>query len=509
MSTYLRKLPTGIQTLSHIIEDNYLYIDKTKHAFELIENNRYIFLSRPRRFGKSLFLDTLHNIFEGNKHLFKHLYIYDKWNWNKKYPVIKISFNGGIKDESSFKIKVQNIIQDNVERLHLTDFNFTQADIDFANLIKQTYKKYNSPVVILIDEYDKPILDNLENTKQAIIIRDILKDFYTQIKDNDQYIRFAMLTGISKFSKVSIFSGLNNLVDISLSPKYGDICGYTQEDIENQFLPYLQNVDLEKLKQWYNGYNFLGTTVYNPFDILLFITNELSYQNYWFETATPSFLLKLIKNQNYFLPDLENLEIDNSLANSFDIENISIETLLLQTGYLTIKEVTTEFDIITYKIGFPNKEVTIALTNYLSDYFLNTRVKTLIKKDILKTLHNGNLQDIEPIITRLFASIAYNNFTNNDIANYEGFYASVLYAYFASLGLKLIAEDVTNQGRIDLTIQCNNRTFIFEFKMQGNDPLEQIKAKKYFQKYTGECYIIGIIFDRNQRNITSFEWQEV
>ncbi len=509
MSNKLRKLPTGIQTFSQIIEEDRLYIDKTKHAFDLIDENKYVFLSRPRRFGKSLFLDTLHNIFEGNKGLFKGLYIYDKWDWETKYPVIKISFSGGIQDRQTFDLKLNDILFKNAKRLGITFEQSLTPDIFFAQLIRESFQKYNQKVVILIDEYDKPILDNIEHLEIAQEIRELLKGFYTQIKDNDEFIKFAMLTGVSKFSKVSIFSGLNNLTDISLDEDFGDICGYTQDDIESSFLPYLQGVNLEKLKTWYNGYNFLGTKVYNPFDILLFITKKHSYQNYWFETGTPSYLIKLIKNKKYFVPKLENIEVDANVANSFDIENINIETLLLQAGYLTIKNVINEFDMITYQLHFPNKEVTIAFNNSVSDLFLNVSQKIPIKREILTAMHRGEIDKVEPIISRLFASIAYNNFTNNDIANYEGFYASVLYAYFASLGLKLTAEDVTNQGRIDLTLQCNDYTYIFEFKMTGSDPLQQIKDKKYYEKYKGECYIIGILFDKSQKNIRAFEWQKI
>ena len=264
----MQKLPIGIQTFRQIIEENYLYIDKTKEALNLINSYKYSFLSRPRRFGKSLFLDTLRNIFEGNKELFKGLYIYDKWDF-EKYPVIKIDWSGDFKTMESTKKEAIKILRDNQENLEIECFEET-PDICFEELIQKAYKKYKKPVVILIDEYDKPILDNIENPKRAIENRDFLRSIYVKLKKNDEYIKFAFLTGVSKFSKASIFSGLNQLVDISFEEEFGNICGYTHENLQNEFNEYSRNFDLEKIKEWYNGYYFLKDRIYNPFDILRF-----------------------------------------------------------------------------------------------------------------------------------------------------------------------------------------------------------------------------------------------
>jgi len=310
----MQKLPIGIQTFSQIIEEKYLYIDKTEHAVNLINNNKYVFLSRPRRFGKSLFLDTLKNIFEGNKELFKGLAIYDKYDWRRKHPVIKISFSGGIRSLDTLSEELLSILKDNQEILGIKCLEKNNINNLFKELIIKYYAKYKHKVVILIDEYDKAILDNLENINVARLLRDAIRDFYTKIKDNDEYIQFAFLTGVSKFSKTSIFSGLNNLIDISLDKQYGDICGYTQKELETSFESYLEGVDLAKVKEWYNGYNFLGNKVYNPYDILLFISKGKIFDIYWFETGTPTFLIKLIKQNNYFIPNLENIEMDKKIS---------------------------------------------------------------------------------------------------------------------------------------------------------------------------------------------------
>jgi len=504
----MKKLPIGIQTFSQIREENYLYIDKTKIALDLIENNKYIFLSRPRRFGKSLFLDTLRNIFESRKELFLGLYIYDEYDWSKKYPVIKISF-GGVRSTKELFNSIFYNLDNNQENLKITHKFDDDYAINFSYLIKKTYEKYNQRVVILVDEYDKPILDNLDQIEVAIENREILKRFYTEIKKNDEFIQFAFLTGVSKFSRTSLFSGLNNLTDISLDKKYGNICGYTQNDIETTFMEYLRGVDLNKMKEWYNGYNFLGDKVYNPFDILLFIQKNKLFRNYWFETGTPSFLINLIKKNKYFLPNFENLEIDEELVNSFDIEDLSIETILFQTGYLTIKKMIEKRNKILYLLTFPNLEVKISFANYLLRMMITSPKKNRISDNLYDILESGSIENLESVIKQLFASIAYNNFTNNYIENYEGFYASVLYAYFASLGVELIAEDVTNYGRIDLTIKISNKVYIFEFKVIKETPLKQILDKKYYQKYNGEIFIIGIVFDKEKRNVNKFEWQKI
>ncbi len=507
----MKKLPIGIQTFSEIINEDYLYIDKTGIAYSLIDRFKYVFLSRPRRFGKSLFLDTLHNIFEGNRELFRGLLIEEQWNWEVKYPVILISFSGGIHSKADLEEDLLQILDSNEERLGLVCAKKTRAKAKyyFAELIKKASQKYHQKVVILIDEYDKPILDNIENIPEALLIRDGMRDFYTKIKENDRYLRFAFLTGVSKFAKVSIFSGLNNLEDISLNPDYGNICGYTQLDLDTTFAPYLEGVDMEKVKRWYNGYNFLGDTVYNPFDILLFIKNHFEFDNYWFETGTPSFLIELIKKNNYFIPRFEGLCVNKSLLNSFDIKNLNLETILFQSGYLTIKRVIPSGVGMRYELGFPNKEVQISFNEYLLRSMTSGSQKELIRDELLELLEAGDAGSLEPVIKRLFASIAYNNFTNNDIERYEGFYASVLYAFFASIGVDIIAEDVSNVGRVDLTLKAGGRTFLFEFKVSDGEPLEQIKRMKYYEKYAGERYLIGIVFDPKARNVSKFEVEKI
>ncbi|HFU75898.1 MAG TPA: hypothetical protein ENK66_06585 [Arcobacter sp.] len=509
----MKKLPIGISTFNKIIDGNYLYIDKTDLALDLIENYNYSFLSRPRRFGKSLFISTLKEIFEGNRKLFEGLYIYDKWDWEDKYPVIKISF-GGSRNTDELKQSIFKALDFAKRDLGIECKENYDYAICFSDLIEKSYEKYQKPVVILIDEYDKPILDNLDQMEVAQECREILKRLYTQIKENDKYIRFAFLTGVSKFTRASIFSGLNNLRDISMLPQYGNICGYTHQDIETTFKPYLEGVDLEELRVWYDGYNFLKDKVYNPFDILLFIDSGCVFDNYWFNTGTPSFLLKLFKAKNYNLAQFENLKAEKSILDSFDIEKISLETVMFQSGYLTIKEVVQRRRKIEYILDYPNLETKMSFNSYLLDYFVEQHSKkNEVQNGLIDKLEEGDLNSLEITLKSLFASIAYHNFTKNDIEKYEGFYASVIYAYFAGAGFdKIVAEAVTNDGRIDLSVFIDDKVYIFEFKVNQSGALRQIKDKNYQQPYEAfynEIYIIGVEFDSKKRNVVWYEWERV
>ncbi len=516
----MKNLPIGIQTFQDIRdkEKNYIYIDKTKLALNLINSGKYNFLSRPRRFGKSLFLDTLKDIFEGKKELFEGLYIYDKWDWETTYPVIKISFGlGVVKSTRDLDRRIMSIIKENQKRLGIECETIDDSSGCLRELIISAYEKYNQKVVILIDEYDKPILDNITNKEISKEIRDGLKNIYSVIKDSDQYLKFAFLTGVSKFSKVSLFSGLNNLEDISLDARYATICGYTHNDIKLHFEERLEGVDLDELKKWYNGYNFLGEGVYNPFDILLFFSKGKIYSHYWFETGSPSFLIEVLREKSFFLPKLENLEINESDLGSFDIDDIKIETLLYQTGYLTIKKVETVFNQRTFYLTYPNLEVRTALNERIFKYLLTDSI--LKRGSSLKAIQRKDMEAFKNSIFQVFATLPYNSYTKNDMQNYEGYYANIIYSYLSGLGIEFRAEDVTNHGRIDLTIATPDmsQVYIIEFKVVENEnrngkALEQIKAKKYHEKYLNkaeEITIIGIEFSKKDRNVCKFEWERM
>ncbi|MFA7083800.1 MAG: AAA family ATPase [Arcobacteraceae bacterium] len=511
----LQKLPIGIETFSEIIEEDYVYVDKTGIAFELLDNYKYAFLSRPRRFGKSLFLDTLKNIFEGNKELFKGLAIEDKWDWETSYPVIHINFaKGKVESREELDAAIIRTLKENQDRLGVKCEEKNSVAGCFRELIVKANEKYNQKVVILVDEYDKPILDNIEKTEIAKEIRNGLVNLYSVIKGSDALLKFAFLTGVSKFTKTSIFSGLNNITDISLHKKYGDICGYSQNDVETTFKPYLEGVGMAELKGWYNGYNFLGSDMYNPFDILQFIDNDFNYKNYWFATGTPTFLMKLIQNNNYFLPNLANLQVDEKILDSFDIENLDLEVILYQSGYLTIDKVTNQpRGGLLYHLKVPNKEVAQSLSDFIIDFMASsdTTKRLSIQNNIYEALDNADMNQFQSSITSMFATIPHQNYINNKIEQYEGFYASVIFIYLQSLGFQIIGEDSKSEGRIDLTIIMDKKIYIIEFKMDGKgDALQQIKDKNYALGYTNrnkEIYLVGIDFNTKDRNISKFEWE--
>ena len=508
----MQKLPIGIQTFEKIRADDYVYVDKTDQACRLVEEGSYYFLARPRRFGKSLLVSTLQALFEGRKELFTGLAAESRWDWTVKYPVIKISFGGVARDLADMKQDVVNILAENQRRLGLDCPHPDDIGGCLKYLIMAAREKYGQKVVVLVDEYDKLIVDNLDQIEVAKQGREVLKDLYTTIKDSDEYIKFAFLTGVSKFSKVSVFSGLNNLEDISLSPPYATLCGYTHKDLETTFATHLQNADMTKVKEWYNGYNFLGEPVYNPFDILLFIKNDLNFKNYWFATGTPTFLMKLIHQHQYFIPRLDTIQISESVIDSFDIEAIALEPILFQAGYLTIKHQIQAGAVSLLQLGFPNLETRYSFNDYVLGYLTSqTGEKANFQSRIYAALTEADLPAFELTLRALFASIPYTNYVNNNVGNYEGYYASVIYAYLASLGLDITAEDVTSKGRIDLTVQMAESIYIIEFKVDGpGKALEQIKARNYAAKYqsTGKTiYLVGIDFNSEQKNISGFAWE--
>ncbi|MFH1097726.1 MAG: ATP-binding protein [Candidatus Desantisbacteria bacterium] len=513
----MKKLPIGIQTFSEIINENYCYVDKTKIIHELINSGKYFFLSRPRRFGKSLLIDTIKDLFEGREELFKGLWIEDKWDFSKKHPVIKIDFGNqkamSGKELSSFILNQLRFIASN----HNLSIEMTTYYEAFEELIRKLATKNRT--VILIDEYDKPILDNIENPELAKEMREILKGFYTILKGTDAYIKFAMLTGVSKFSKVSLFSGLNNLWDITIDEKYSSICGYTQNDLEIVFKEYLEGVDLEKVKLWYNGYSWLGESVYNPFDILLFFGNAgKEFRNYWFETGSPTFLLKLLKERRYYMPELEEIRAGEELIGAFDVDFIEPAALLFQTGYLTIKGKKQIGAKIEYRLTYPNLEVKSSLNNYLL-FYLNkdAQTKENTQSRVYEAIEDLSFELLKDTFFRLFAAIPYEWYIKNELDKYEGYYASIFYAVFASLGYDLEVEESTNRCRIDMAIKTDNTVIIFEFKVveeegEKNTALEQIKNRKYYEKYLNsdkEIYLIGIEFSKAERNITRFDWEKV
>ena len=518
----MKKLPIGISTLADFIADGYVYVDKTPYVQMLTQTGKYYFLSRPRRFGKSLLVDTLHQLFAGNEPLFRDLHIHPHWDWSVSFPIIRISFGSGqLASRAELDEKIGEILRINQRSLgiHCEEKSLSGC---FAELIRNAKEKYGRNVVILVDEYDKPILDNITDSSIAAEMRNGLRNLYSVIKDNDASIRFAFLTGVSKFSKVSLFSGLNNLEDITLDPRYSALCGYTQTELEQHFGEHLQGADMPLVRAWYNGYNWLGESVYNPFDVLLFIAKDKKFLPYWFETATPSFLVDILRKRPFYLPDLEAVSMDYKALGDFDVERIHLETLLFQTGYLTLKAeiIDTPGSLPEYILSYPNNEVRYSLTGYLLDnYLTDSRPE---RSKIRQALIRHDFVVLEQHFRALFDGIAYQNYTKNTMADYEGYYASVMYAFLCSLSLDTRAEESSSKGRVDIALRFTlpdgqKQVYIFEFKMvKGTEgdgsALRQIKEKDYAAPYRDgqhRIFLIGMEFSAEVRNFVGWEWEEV
>jgi hypothetical protein len=510
----LQRLSTGQQDFVTLRNRGLIYVDKTMFAHQLITSeNSFYFLSRPRRFGKSLFVNTLKELFLGNKQHFKGLFIEDKIEW-KTYPVLHFDFsNMGFKE-----IGLVEAIENRLNELS-KHYEITLAQkgigLKFKELILKLKEKTDENVVILIDEYDKPITEYLEFGQAANEQCDILRSFYGIIKGSSAHIRFFFLTGISRFSKMSIFSELNNLTDLGFQEKYHNICGYTKEEMDHYFPAHIQAVadkremtyeqTWEEMKRWYNGYSWDGVQkVYNPFSILQFLDSQ-QFGNYWFQSGTPKFLIQFLKPQ--FRIELKNIEVDMETFNAYDITNLNIETLLFQTGYLTIKS-KTKFE--KYILDYPNKEVEQSMTQYLlMDYSQNAR-GSAIAKSLIESIESNDFEKFIETINQLFASIPAEIF----IKNKESYFHSILYLAIKLCGFYVQAEVRQSKGRIDALMSYEKRMYLFECKLDGSaeSAIAQIKEKGYVTAYMNqglEIYLLGINFSSETKEVAEWKVEKV
>ena len=508
-----RRLPIGIQTFRTMREENCYYVDKTDHIQRLLDEGSHFFLSRPRRFGKSLFLDTLKELFEGNEPLFEGLYIHNRWDWSVRFPVVRLSFGrGNFNDEGYLHANVMEQLAA-IERRAKIVSDHTTPPGRFASILEILHERAGQRVVVLVDEYDKPILDALEVPEIARANRDFLRGLYATIKESDAHIKFTFLTGVSKFSKVHLFSGLNNLKDITLDARYSAICGYTDADLDTVFAPELPGLDRDEIRHWYNGYSWRGQEkVYNPFDILLLFDSR-EFGAYWFETGTPTFLIETLFNRRISSLKLDEMIGSSDLLSTFDVDAIATEALLFQTGYLTITGEENLGGKSFYRLGYPNREVRQSLNESLLDYLVKDSTRLMANSvQLYRLLEANDFASLETLFHAFFASIPYEWYTNNDIANFEGYYASVFYSYFAALGLDITVEDSSSHGRVDMAVHFNDNIYLFEFKVvelaSEGAAMAQLQAKGYADKYRGlnqPIHLIAVEFSKDTRNITAFE----
>ena len=507
-----RRLPIGLQTFRELRERDCYYVDKTHYIQRLVDDGKHYFLSRPRRFGKSLFLDTCKELFEGSQALFEGLSVHDAWDWSVRNPVVRLSFaSGNLRDADGLRANLMAQL-DAVQRRTGIVSDYQTVPERFGHVLEQLHRHSGEPVVVLIDEYDKPILDVLDQPDAARANRDFLQGVYAVIKDHDADIRFTFLTGVSKFSRVSLFSGLNNLNDITLDPRYSAICGYTESDLDAVFGPELEGLDRDEIRDWYNGYGWRGgERVYNPFDILL-LFDRREFRSYWFETGTPTFLVRTLLERRVATLALEEMMAGDDLLSRFDVDDIATEALLFQTGYLTITGERNLGGTVLYRLDYPNREVKQSLNAHLLGVLGPDRAQQPARNiRLYELLEASDFAGMEALFRSLFAGIPYEWYTNNDIAHYEGYYASIFYSSFAALGVDVAVEDHTSHGRVDMAVRFGGSAFVFEFKVvEAASPgaaIAQLKEKGYAEKYRASSdavWLIGIEFSEEARNLASF-----
>ena len=534
---FLRKLPIGIQSFKDLREKNFLYIDKTEYLFRLVNNGKVYFLSRPRRFGKSLFLSTLAAYFLGQKELFKDLYLekaeeeqarFEQRTAWEAYPVLYLDFNVGKYTDSGAlneRLHIMLCAEESVYGISPSKEEQPFFASRFEKFLKIVYQQTGKQVVILVDEYDKPLLQTMGvNEELNEHYRNTLKAFYSVIKTCDQYIRFAFLTGVTKFSKISIFSDLNNLEDISLRNDYAGICGITGQELEQNFEPEIEALSkaegltrsktLAALKKQYDGYLFAkaGVNVYNPFSLLSAFKAK-DFGSYWFATGTPTFLVNYLKEAHYFIPDLDGkVELNESGLETYRAVTENALPILFQSGYLTIIGYIKEARL--YRLGFPNDEVRYGfLENLLPAYSglpLGDTGKSVWQ--FVQDIREGKVDSFMERMRSIIAGIPYDNFTEENIKLREQNYQTAVYLVFALMGQFVQTEVHCSTGRADCVVTTADSIYLFEFKLTGNgsaeDALNQIKEKEYAAKYQVDgkkIVLIGSSFDEKTRTIK--EWR--
>ncbi len=510
-----RRLPIGLQSFRRLRETDCYYVDKTPLIRELTDRGDYYFLSRPRRFGKSLLIDTLRELFAGSEPLFRGLDIHKHWNWDNTYPVLRLSFDGRYTEEGDLEGNIRKQLEI-AERASGLDPGSTsdRAPEHLTDLLYRLHRRTGKRVVVLVDEYDKPILDALRKPALAKANREILRGFYGIMKGSAEHVRFVFVTGISMFSKVSLFSGLNNLKDLSLDPRYATLCGYTDGDLDATFAPELTGLDREGIRRWYNGYHWRGREkVYNPFDILLHFDSR-EFQPYWYQTGSPSFLFPLMMDRRVNTLELENRVSDANLLSKFDVDDMRLDALLFQTGYLTIAAEERFGPQTLFTLDYPNLEVRYSLNSSLLQHVSSGRAEVSSDgRALCRMLAENDFDGFAARLQSFFAGVPYQWQSRPELARYEAWYAGMLYACFQAIGMEVRVEEASHRGRADMVLLHEGQVFVFEFKMaeDGEDAdtalaraMRQIRDRGYAEKYRprGEpIHRIGAVFGREERNL--------
>jgi len=527
----MKRLPLDTSSFRQIRERGFLYVDKTRWIYRMIDEGICYFLSRPRRFGKSLTIATLDELFRGRKELFKGLWIEDRWEF-KEHPVLIFDFNGiSSRDPKILDMGLRRKM-DQILNEYGVEFDvFEGGDIDslFSVMISKIHERYGEQVVILIDEYDKPILDHLgqgdEELKVAMENRKVLKSFFGVLKEKRvvDLLKFVFVTGVSRFTKVSIFSEWNNLQDISMEPEYADFLGYSEDEILRYFPDYLERLCkdkalsmdkcMERIRYWYNGYRFSierDKQVYNPISLMYCLRNR-EFKNYWFRTGTPTFLINLLKDRSYYIPDLEGVEYPQSVFDAFELENLPIESLLYQSGYLTIKDIKGD----NISLSYPNQEVKISFHEVLLKYLYDAEYHVYSFGRMLgEALREEKLEEVKELINGIFSSIPYSVYPKADESERikEYYYHTIMYLSLSLLGYDARTELLSSKGRLDMAVIFKDRVYVLEFKVGkgAEDAISQIREKGYADRFIAEgkkVILCGISFDDKSREVQDIKFE--
>ena len=509
------RLPIGIQNFRRIRETGSYYVDKTPLIRALVEGGDHYFLSRPRRFGKSLLLDTLRSLFEGHEPLFRGLDIHPHWDWTSPHPVVRLSFGGKYSEPGDVERSALNqlALVGHGAGLGMATAAGTGPE-RLQNILHHLHHATGRRAVVLVDEYDRPILDALHDPELARANRDYLRGFYGIVKDSAEHVRFVFVTGVSMFSKVSLFSGLNNLEDISLDPRYGTICGYTEGDLDRVFAAELAGLDRDEIRTWYNGYSWLGAErVYNPHDVLLLLRRR-NFRPHWFETGSPTFLFRTLAEKSVSPMELEGRLADVSLVSKFDVDDIDPRALLFQTGYLTITDEERQGHRTMYRLDYPNLEVRLGLNDGLLAW-LGSRDADPFDQgtELLALLGADDFAGFGDRLRAWLSGIPYQWHARGDLARYEAWYASLLYMCLRTAGADPAVEESSSRGRADMVLRLGGRVFVLEFKVVdgGADAdtaldtaLAQMRERGYAERYRADgtpVHLVGVACGPEARNL--------
>ncbi len=509
------RLPIGIQYFRAIRERNYYYVDKTALIRKLVDQGEHYFLSRPRRFGKSLLLDTIKSLFEGREELFQGLDIHQHWDWSVNHPVMRLSFDGKYNEPGDIErsvLRQLSIIERNAGLDPGSDLDAGPERLQ--DLLDRLHHGTGRQVVVLVDEYDKPILDVLEDSKQATENRDYLRGLYGIIKGSAEHVRFVFVTGVSMFTKVNLFSGFNNLTDITVDPQFATICGYTDSDLDSAFAPELPGLDRSEIRRWYNGYHWRGKEkVYNPFDILLLFRSR-EFQAHWFETGSPTFLYRMLVEQKVNPMELERRIVGKTLVSKFDVGDIGIEALMFQTGYLTIADEVWDGMETLYTLDYPNFEVSWSLNRGLLEHVTRWGSKAMTRgRELADLLAANDFDGFGAQLQAYLSGMPHQWHDASEVERYEAHYAGMLYMALRSIGVDIRVEDASSHGRADLVALHGSQVFVLEFKMAGgesaaaaalDEAMAQIKERGYADKYRDRnepIRLIGLAFGSAERNL--------